>query len=156
MVGLLSRGIVLPRVVTSQYGGDRYDEGMLGTGIYFSDESDAVTKYARPGAKGTRMMVICNVALGEVKEYTHFQTHLTAAPDGYDSVNGAKHTPYKRSQVPCFVIRCMVACFVGSPLASRWECCRELHIRFTSPHPPLAPSANTLAVCGQRVRGVQH
>ena len=36
-VGILSRGLLLPRIVVDDYGGKRTDPGMLGNGIYFAD-----------------------------------------------------------------------------------------------------------------------
>ena len=36
-VGILSRGLLLPKVVVGEYGGKRTDPGMLGCGLYFSD-----------------------------------------------------------------------------------------------------------------------
>ena len=35
-VGILSRGLLLPRVVVDDFGGARTDAGMLGTGLYFA------------------------------------------------------------------------------------------------------------------------
>ncbi|KAL6055237.1 Poly(ADP-ribose) polymerase catalytic domain protein [Balamuthia mandrillaris] len=47
-VGLLSRGILLPKVIVSQGITSRTDFGFLGAGIYFSDNSYASLKYTTP------------------------------------------------------------------------------------------------------------
>ena len=38
-VGILSRGLLLPRVVVDDFGGTRSDPGMLGSGIYFASSA---------------------------------------------------------------------------------------------------------------------
>jgi len=65
-VGILSRGMLMPHIVT-QRGISRTDAGMLGTGIYFGDCSSTAAQYTTPGREGSRMMLICNVALGKVR-----------------------------------------------------------------------------------------
>jgi poly [ADP-ribose] polymerase len=69
-VGILSRGVLLPHIVT-QGGGTRTDAGMLGAGIYFGDCSSTAAQYTTPGTQGTRMMLVCNVALGKVRQCIH-------------------------------------------------------------------------------------
>jgi poly [ADP-ribose] polymerase len=67
-LGILSRGLLLPKLVVSDYGGERSDAGSLGTGIYFGDEASTSVKYSSPGqSRGSRFMLICDVALGRVK-----------------------------------------------------------------------------------------
>ncbi len=86
-VGILSRGILLPKVVVGM-GGTRTDEGWLGHGIYFGSESCTAVNYTYPGKQGTRMMAICRVALGKVKRYRAITYGLTKPPRGYNSCHG--------------------------------------------------------------------
>lgn len=88
-VGLLSRGILLPKVVV-KLGVDRTDEGWLGSGIYFGDAADTAANYAGEGEKGTSFMAIAKVALGKVKDYYEITYGLKAPPKGYDSCHGVR------------------------------------------------------------------
>ncbi|ELR19183.1 ubiquitin domain containing protein [Acanthamoeba castellanii str. Neff] len=90
-VGILSRGVLLPHIVT-QSGGTRTDAGMLGAGIYFGDCSSTAAQYTTPGQQGTRMMLVCNVALGKSADITKIDTTITEPPKGYDSVHGVRST----------------------------------------------------------------
>ncbi|KAE8299772.1 Poly [ADP-ribose] polymerase 4 [Larimichthys crocea] len=47
-VGVLSRGLLLPRVGVEHHGIERTDAGNLGSGIYFSDAISTSLKYSRP------------------------------------------------------------------------------------------------------------
>lgn len=49
--------------------------------------------YTVPGSKGTRFMLVCNVALGNVKDYTKITPDLEQPPKGYHSVHGVRRTP---------------------------------------------------------------
>eukprot|EP00029_Vermamoeba_vermiformis_P008738 TRINITY_DN4171_c0_g1_i1.p1 TRINITY_DN4171_c0_g1~~TRINITY_DN4171_c0_g1_i1.p1 ORF type:complete len:2196 (-),score=786.80 TRINITY_DN4171_c0_g1_i1:32-6574(-) len=91
-VGLLSRGVLMPKVVVAM-GGKRRDAGLLGNGIYFGDTSSTSAAYTTAGAKGTRMMLMCKVALGNVKHYNKVTFGLTEPPAGYNSVHGVRSTP---------------------------------------------------------------
>jgi hypothetical protein len=107
-VGLLSRGVLMPKVVVAM-GGKRRDgkacklqrlniltrfpAGLLGNGIYFGDTSSTSAAYTTPGAKGTRMMLMCKVGLGNVKHYNKVTFGLTEPPAGYNSVHGVRSTP---------------------------------------------------------------
>lgn len=67
---------------------------MLGYGIYFSDSLDTSLKYSKAGRqKNTRLVAICDVALGKCCEYTDFDTTLTKPPPGYNSTHGNKSLP---------------------------------------------------------------
>ncbi|KAL6044894.1 Protein mono-ADP-ribosyltransferase parp4 [Balamuthia mandrillaris] len=92
MLGILSRGVLLPHVVTSKYGGQRTDVGMLGAGIYFGDASSTAAQYTTPGSQGTRMCLMCEVALGKQAHLTAIDTTLTEPPKGYDSVHAVRST----------------------------------------------------------------
>src|SRR5439155_12430552 len=67
-MGLLSRGILLPKIVVSM-GVNRTDAGWLGNGIYFGDAACTSSFYTTPGKKGTRLMGIARVGLGKAKQY---------------------------------------------------------------------------------------
>ena len=90
-VGLLSRGILLPKLAVS-LGARRTDAGWLGHGIYFGDVSSTSAAYTSPGRNGrnTRFMAVARVALGKVKDYTKITYGLTAPPEGYHSCHGVR------------------------------------------------------------------
>ncbi len=88
-VGILSRGILLPKIVVSM-GVNRTDEGWLGSGIYFGDASCTSAFYTSPGKKGTAFMAIVRVALGKAKQYHQITYGLTKPPDGFDSCHGVR------------------------------------------------------------------
>ena len=65
---ILSRGLLLPKIVVSDFGGERSDAGSLGTGIYFGIDASTSVKYSSPGeTRGSRLLLVCDVALGSVK-----------------------------------------------------------------------------------------
>ena len=86
-VGLLSRGLLMPKIVVSR-GGGRTDAGLLGNGIYFSDSVSTAAQYAYPNSKGSRFVLANRVALGRVKDYITTQIGLEKPPFGYSSVHG--------------------------------------------------------------------
>lgn len=86
--GILSRGLLLPKVVVDTYGGARTDAGMLGSGIYFADRPQTSVQYSTPSAHGTRFMFVSEVALGKSFETTKHDTSLSSPPPGYHSVVG--------------------------------------------------------------------
>ncbi|MCK6681341.1 MAG: DNA ligase [Thermoanaerobaculia bacterium] len=88
-VGILSRGILLPKIVVSM-GVHRTDAGWLGNGIYFGDAACTSSFYTSPGRKKTRLMAIARVALGRVKDFTKITYGLNAPPAGYDSCHGVR------------------------------------------------------------------
>ncbi len=47
-VGLLSRGVLMPKLVVAM-GGKRRDAGLLGNGIYYGDSVDTSAQYCRAG-----------------------------------------------------------------------------------------------------------
>lgn len=90
-VGILSRGLLPPKFVVDELGGARSDVGLLGSGIYFSESLNTSLKYAHLSQKkNTRLVVICDVALGNCKDYYDFDTSLTMPPEGFDSTHGIK------------------------------------------------------------------
>ena len=88
-VGLLSRGILMPKVAVSM-GVNRTDEGWLGNGIYFGDAACTSAFYTSPGKKGTRLMAVARVALGRIKDYHKITYGLTTPPPGFDSCHGVR------------------------------------------------------------------
>jgi hypothetical protein len=92
-VGILSRGILLPKVVVS-LGVDRTDEGWLGSGIYFGDASCTAANYTVPGKLKTRFMAVVRVALGKMKPYTKITYGLKAPPKGFHSCHGVRGTEF--------------------------------------------------------------
>lgn len=96
-VGLLSRGILLPKIVVSM-GVHRTDPGWLGNGIYFGDAACTSAFYTTAGKKGTRFMAIARVALGKMAPFTKITYGLTEPPAGFDSCHGVRNVAGKPSQ----------------------------------------------------------
>lgn len=96
-VGLLSRGILMPKIVVSM-GVNRTDAGWLGNGMYFGDAACTSAFYTTPGRKGTRLMAIARVALGKMKDYTKITYGIEGPPAGFHSCHGVRHTPKTPSQ----------------------------------------------------------
>lgn len=88
-VGILSRGILLPKIVVS-LGVNRTDAGWLGNGLYFGDASCTSSFYTTPGREKTRFMAVANVALGKQAQFKKITYGLNAAPDGFDSAWGVR------------------------------------------------------------------
>jgi poly [ADP-ribose] polymerase len=96
-VGILSRGILLPKIVVSM-GVNRTDAGWLGHGIYFGDAACTSFFYATPGRHGTRLLAIARVALGQMKDYTKITYGLNAPPEGFHSCHGVRSRGGKPSE----------------------------------------------------------
>jgi predicted DNA-binding WGR domain protein len=92
-VGILSRGILLPKIVVS-LGGDRTDEGWLGNGIYFGDASCTAANYTAPGKQKTRFMTVARVALGKMKDFHKITYGLKGPPKGFHSCHGVRGTEF--------------------------------------------------------------
>jgi poly [ADP-ribose] polymerase len=90
-VGILSRGILLPKIVVS-LGVDRTDEGWLGSGIYFGDAVCTSYFYATAGKQKTKLIALARVALGKIKTYREITYGLKAPPKGYHSCHGVRCT----------------------------------------------------------------
>ncbi|XP_068251603.1 protein mono-ADP-ribosyltransferase PARP4 [Nyctibius grandis] len=92
-MGILSRGLLMPKVVVEDHGLERTDIGNLGSGIYFSDSVSASIKYSSPSEMdGTRLLAVCDVALGSCLDLYERDYSLNGAPSGYDSVHGVRKT----------------------------------------------------------------
>ncbi|KAJ8253455.1 hypothetical protein GJAV_G00213140 [Gymnothorax javanicus] len=98
-VGILSRGLLLPRVGVEHHGIDRTDIGNLGGGIYFSESLSTSLKYSKPGATdGSRLLLVCEVALGNCKDLYRKDPSLSSAPEGFHSVHGVRLSPTVTSE----------------------------------------------------------
>ncbi|XP_053184264.1 protein mono-ADP-ribosyltransferase PARP4 [Scomber japonicus] len=98
-VGILSRGLLLPRVGVEHHGIERTDVGNLGSGIYFTDAVSTSLKYSKPSVTdGSRLLLVCDVALGGCKDVHRRDPMLTQAPEGYESVHGVRRTQYTQSE----------------------------------------------------------
>ncbi|XP_056417671.1 protein mono-ADP-ribosyltransferase PARP4 isoform X4 [Hyla sarda] len=90
-VGILSRGLMLPKIIVEEFGGDRTDVGNLGSGIYFSDSISTSIKYSQPSSvTGSRLLVVCEVALGKCTDVFHRDYTITEPPNGFHSVHGVR------------------------------------------------------------------
>ncbi|KAM3935680.1 protein mono-ADP-ribosyltransferase PARP4-like isoform 3-T3 [Leptodactylus fuscus] len=90
-VGILSRGLMLPKMIVEEFGGERTDIGNLGSGIYFSDSISTSVKYSQASdVTGSRLLVICDVALGKCKDVFHRDYTITEPPNGFHSVHGVQ------------------------------------------------------------------
>ncbi|XP_033113003.1 protein mono-ADP-ribosyltransferase PARP4-like [Anneissia japonica] len=97
-VGIFTRGLLLPKIVVSDFGGKRRDPGNLGSGIYFTDSSSTSAKYSsRSTVKGSRFMLVNEVALGKCLDMTTKNYKLSSAPEGYNSVHAVKRAVGKKS-----------------------------------------------------------
>ncbi|XP_074072354.1 protein mono-ADP-ribosyltransferase PARP4 isoform X2 [Macrotis lagotis] len=93
IVGILSRGLLLPKKLIEDHGIERTDFGNLGSGLYFSDSLSASIKYSQPNeTTGTRFLVVCDVALGSCMNLHKRDFSLTEPPPGYNSVHGVRRT----------------------------------------------------------------
>ncbi len=92
-VGILSRGLLLPKLVT-KLGVHRTDGGWLGNGIYFGDAICTSIAYASSGKTDSSYIAIANVALGKVKKYDEITYGLNSPPKGYNSCHGVSGTEF--------------------------------------------------------------
>ncbi|KAJ0070205.1 hypothetical protein NL108_002520 [Boleophthalmus pectinirostris] len=98
-VGILSRGLLMPHVAVAQHGIKRTDAGNLGCGIYFTDDIKTTLKYSEcSSTDGSRLMLVCDVALGRCKDFVKKDITLTQAPEGHDSVYGVQNKPGLQSE----------------------------------------------------------
>lgn len=67
---------------------------MFGNGIYFADQSSKSANYCWGfGSKDRNRnyyLLVCEVAVGKIKDYDGAQSNLSSAPWGYNSVRGVK------------------------------------------------------------------
>ncbi|XP_063286045.1 protein mono-ADP-ribosyltransferase PARP4 [Pelobates fuscus] len=98
-VGILSRGLLLPKVISEDFGYKRTDLGNLGSGIYFTDSISSSLKYSEPSyTTGARLLVVCDVALGISKDFYKKDYTITEPPDGFHSVHGVRRVEGVQSE----------------------------------------------------------
>ncbi|KAM9319837.1 protein mono-ADP-ribosyltransferase PARP4 [Gastrophryne carolinensis] len=90
-VGILSRGLQLPKMIVDQFGLERTDIGNLGSGIYFSDSISTSVKYTATSRNDKpRLLVVCDVALGQTKDVFKRNYSITEPPEGFHSLHGVR------------------------------------------------------------------
>jgi len=99
LVGILSRGMLLPKVVVATGASNRTDFGYLGSGIYFGDHVSTAVKYAHPANTDgkTRFAFVSTVALGLISKHTKINSSLSKPPVGYQSCLGEMKNSYNSS-----------------------------------------------------------
>ena len=66
---------------------------MFGNGIYFSDCINTSLKYSDLSKlRNSRVLTVCEVALGKCKDYHEFNFGLVKAPENFSSTHGVKKT----------------------------------------------------------------
>ncbi|CAF5048037.1 unnamed protein product, partial [Rotaria magnacalcarata] len=91
-LGILSRGLLMPKVVVNNLGVVRTDIGCLGYGLYFSDSASTSLKYTTPSVTrpDRRLLCISQVALGESAKFYSYASDLTQPPESFHSTHGVK------------------------------------------------------------------
>ncbi|XP_030850626.1 protein mono-ADP-ribosyltransferase PARP4 isoform X5 [Strongylocentrotus purpuratus] len=93
-LGILSRGLLMPKIVVEDLGGNRTDAGMLGHGIYFADSASTSACYSvQSTLSHSRFLVMCEVSLGRCHEVNEYHSDLNQPPIGFDSVKGVGAIP---------------------------------------------------------------
>ncbi|ESO10884.1 hypothetical protein HELRODRAFT_190218 [Helobdella robusta] len=88
VVGILSRGLLLPKVLDERIGGPLNEVRRLGGGIYFAESASVSSLYSmKSDHTSSRYMFICEVNLGLEQEVTKECPELTSPPHGYHSVH---------------------------------------------------------------------
>ncbi|GAA6094683.1 protein mono-ADP-ribosyltransferase PARP4 isoform X8 [Tachysurus ichikawai] len=85
---------------TGQLRFSRYCESCLEvcSGIYFNDSLNTSVKYSKPSVTdGSRLLLVCEVALGQCKDLHKRDFTLTSDSDGYNSVHGVRRKQNTRS-----------------------------------------------------------
>ncbi|CAF4031559.1 unnamed protein product [Rotaria sp. Silwood2] len=99
-LGILSRGLLLPKVVVDDLGVTRTDIGCLGYGIYFSDSTSTSLKYTTPSItrSGRRLLCISQVALGDSAKFYSYAPNLIQPPENFHSTHGVKKNDENNSK----------------------------------------------------------
>ncbi|KAJ8026534.1 Poly [ADP-ribose] polymerase 4 [Holothuria leucospilota] len=93
LLGILSRGLLPPKIVQEDVGIERRDYGFLGQGIYFGDDIRSNMHFTEPnGCTKTRFLLTCEVIVGKQYKTCQHQPDLVNPPPGYDSVLGVKNS----------------------------------------------------------------
>ncbi|CAF4460452.1 unnamed protein product [Rotaria socialis] len=99
-LGILSRGLLMPKVVVNNLGVVRTDIGCLGYGLYFSDSASTSLKYTTPSVTrpDRRLLCISQVALGESAKFYSYTSNLTQPPENFHSTHGVKKNDENNSK----------------------------------------------------------
>ncbi|CAF0838136.1 unnamed protein product [Rotaria sp. Silwood1] len=99
-LGILSRGLLMPKVVVNDLGVTRTDIGCLGYGLYFSDSVSTSLKYTTPSITrpGRRLLCISQVALGDSAKFYSYASNLTQPPENFHSTHGVKKNDENNSK----------------------------------------------------------
>ena len=94
-MGILSRGLMLPKMISNEYGNlIRSDIGLLGAGIYFAENILLSLKYSDNNGQSI-LIGVYDVALGKCKKYFDYHSELEQADQGFDSSHGVKENDSK-------------------------------------------------------------
>lgn len=64
-------------------------------------------KYSKPSeTDGSRLLLVCDVALGQCSDVHKRDRTLTQAPEGHHSVHGVRHTPNTHSEFEVGMFAC--------------------------------------------------
>lgn len=124
--------------------------GNLGSGIYFSDAFRSVVrlgyfpttntrliktlclrstslKYSQPSVTdGSRMLLVCDVVLGQCKDVYQRDLTLTEAPQGFHSVHGVCDTPAAPSEFEVGALARSCSGLQPCVVVTRYFCCRMM------------------------------
>ncbi|KAM5181117.1 protein mono-ADP-ribosyltransferase PARP4, partial [Mantella aurantiaca] len=99
IVGILSRGLLLPKMIVDEFGLERTDIGNLGSGIYFSDSISTSVKYTESfSVSRARVLLVCDVALGKTQDVGQRDYSITEPPEGFHSLHGVRSDVWENSQ----------------------------------------------------------
>ncbi|KAH3763470.1 protein mono-ADP-ribosyltransferase PARP4 [Pelomyxa schiedti] len=94
VAGILSHGLVLPKVSVTKLGIKRVDAGQLGNGIYFATDAAVSAKYCNSFGE-TSFLLVASVSLGKSMDTPAPRVGTTAdtLPNGFHSVHSIpRHT----------------------------------------------------------------
>lgn len=81
--------------------------------------SSTSLKYSQPGATdGSRLLLVCDVALGQCMDVRERDLTLTQAPEGHHSVHGVRSTPDAPSE---FEVGAWARARSGAQTGVRWS-----------------------------------
>ncbi|CAF0923046.1 unnamed protein product [Rotaria sordida] len=99
-LGILSRGLLMPKMVVNDLGVTRTDIGCLGYGLYFSDSVSTSLKYTKPSITRSdrRLLCISQVALGDSAKFYSYAPNLIQPPEHFHSTHGVKRNDENNSK----------------------------------------------------------
>ncbi|KAG8452894.1 hypothetical protein GDO86_004624 [Hymenochirus boettgeri] len=93
----LYRGLLLPECVDDNLGLKITNSANHENGISFNDSMSSIINYTKPSdSNGSRLMLVCDVALGSCMDI-YKRDSITTAPGGFHSVHGVRQVPGKKS-----------------------------------------------------------